>query len=154
MKKRLSVVFIMICILSMIGCGKKNVMALFSNQSGIDLTAGTIESEEDTHGGFLGDGCTLIVADYTDSLVPEMKANEHWHSLPLSGNLQTFVNQPFDDTVSIPQIKNGYYYFYDRHDESKDHYDDTDLLNRSSLNFTLAIYDSDTNQMYLLEYDT
>lgn len=154
MKKRVFVVFFTICTISIIGCGKKNGLTSFSNQSGIDLTQGTIKSEEDTHGGFLGDGYTLIVADYTDSLVPEMKANEHWHSLPLSGNLQTFVNQPFDDTVTIPQIKNGYYYFYDRHDESKDHYDDTYLLNRYSFNFTLAIYDSDTNHLYLLEYDT
>jgi hypothetical protein len=54
-----------------------------------------------------------------------MEENEHWLELPLSENLQTFLYQPYDDTLTIPEIKNGYYYFYDKHSDSKDPYDDS-----------------------------
>ena len=63
-------------------------------------------------------------------------------------------NNTYDDDLEIPQIENGYYYFYDRHDEATDPYDDSEFLARFSFNFTLAIYDSDTNTLYLCEYDT
>ena len=58
------------------------------------------------------------------------------------------------ERYSIPKIENGYYYFLDRHNESNDKYDDTNLNNRASWNFTLAIMDIDTNIIYYYELDT
>ena len=57
------------------------------------------------------------------------------------------------DTI-IPDIQNGYYYFYDRHSESTEPYNDEDVLSRASFNFTLALYDSDNNVLYYVEFDT
>ena len=46
------------------------------------------------------------------------------------------------------------YYFLDRHSESKDRYDSSDLNNRFSWNFTLALLDVDKNIIYYYELDT
>ena len=54
----------------------------------------------------------------------------------------------------IPQIENGYYYFLDRHSRSVDSYDDSDVLDRYSFNFTIAIYDADNDILYYVEFDT
>lgn len=52
------------------------------------------------------------------------------------------------------KIENGYYIFEDRHSKSEDRQDDSELFNRSSYNFSLAIYDCDTDRMYYFEYNT
>lgn len=60
----------------------------------------------------------------------------------------------FYKRYKIPKITNGYYYFYDRHSSSTDKFDDTNLNNRSSWNFTLVIFDKDNNVIYYYEKDT
>ena len=42
----------------------------------------------------------------------------------------------------------------DRSSESTDNTDDSMLLSRYSFNFTIAIYDTDTDILYYFEYDT
>ncbi len=156
LKRIFAIIIVAVMIISITGCGKNGSLKSLSDDCGIDLTDGKIISEEDNHGGFHGDGFSLLIADYSqDPSVPEeLTTNEKWHKLPLSDNLSTFIYQPYDDDLKIPQIENGYYYFYDRHDEATDPYDDSEFLTRFSFNFTLAIYDSDTNTLYLCEYDT
>lgn len=142
-----------LCILS--GCGKSDELASLSKQCGIELVGGTIESVNDTHGGFHNDGCKQVVIQCSDdSITEEMETNEHWRKLPLTDNLSEFLYKPYDDSLEIPEIENGYYYFIDRHSESNNPYDDTDLLDRHSYNFTIAIFDTDTNSLYFVEYDT
>ena len=55
-----------------------------------------------------------------------------------------------DNDPLIPEIREGFYRLIDRHAEAGE----TDLLNRASLNFTLALYDTDTNILYFCEMDT
>lgn len=144
---------VMLCVFA--GCGKSNDLAPLSDQCGIDLSGGSITSSDDTHGGFHNDGCKLVIIQYDDSSITEkMKTNEHWHELPLTDNLSEFMYQPYDDSLEIPEIENGYYYFIDRHSESNNPYEDTDLLDRHSYNFTIAIFDTDTNSLYFVKYDT
>ena len=59
-----------------------------------------------------------------------------------------------DGEALFPKVENGYYYFYDRHSESKDHFDDTNVLSRHSFNFVIAIFDTDTNRLYYSKFDT
>jgi hypothetical protein len=154
MKQIISLILI-VFVVALSSCGKEDSLNAFSKQCGIDLTEGTMVSCEDNHGGFQGDGYLLAVVQYTDnSICEEMEENEHWLELPLSENLQTFLYQPYDDTLAIPEIKNGYYYFYDTHSDSKDHYDDSRLLDRSSFNFIVALYDMENHTLYWCEYDT
>jgi len=44
--------------------------------------------------------------------------------------------------------------FVDRHSESKDIHSDIDLFSRHSFNFTIALYDVDSNTLYYYEFDT
>ena len=103
-----------------------------------------------------------------DRCLDVMKTNPKWLPLPFSSNISRVVygieSKEFSassmiryhdsDEVLIPPIKNGYYYFFDRHTESKNPKDDTELFNRCSYNFTLVIYDTDERMLYFIYYDT
>ncbi len=124
----------------------------------------TVVEELDTHGGFHGDGSYYLILDCSDNRDKAMKILKDWKELPFSENLSLVMYGGEKDGKSygynlaekakIPKVENGYYYFKDRHSESKDSEDDTDLFNRSSFNFSIAIYDSDTDTMYYFEFDT
>ncbi len=85
-----------------------------------------------------------------------------WKKLPLTENIQLlmyggereghFYRYNLAEEANIPEIKNGYYYFYDRYANIEDREDDTHVF-RSSFNFSLAFYDMDTDKLYLLEED-
>lgn len=120
-----------------------------------------VVDETDSHGGFHGDGTYFLILDCSKNKELSMKLVKDWKVLPLTENLHTILygNDTYgalllEEEGSIPVISNGYYYFYDRHSESIDFSDDTELLHRYSYNFTLAIYDSDTDIMYYVEFDT
>ena len=118
-------------------------------------------NEKDTHGGFLGDG--EYFAKIVCSSINESNLSANWKKLPISDNLNEILNMKwcensgcnnFYEKYNVSINLNGYYYFFDRHSESKNKYDDNELNNRSSWNFTLAILDSDTNTIYCYEIDT
>ena len=54
----------------------------------------------------------------------------------------------------LPQIQNGYYYFVDRQAESEMQHSDAQIMERASLNFSIALYDVDTDTLYYIEVDT
>ena len=105
-----------------------------------------ILKEEDTHGGFHGDG------EYYLEVSCDKKEITTWKKLPLSDELQKFYNNNLED--KIPNIKEGYYHFIDRHDEAKNRTSDIELNKRASYNFSIAFYDTKTNKIYLYELDT
>lgn len=161
MKKKIlaPIIAILICAEAIIIL--RNVLIIEASQSvladvgGVDLTCGSLVSDTDTHGGFHGDGYRLIQMKYDhDEELREIEKSGNWKSLPLSDNLQTFLYQPYDSELNIPEIENGYYYFEDRNTEAEDPADDTELLDRYSFYFTAALYDSDNNCMYFMTYDT
>ena len=51
-------------------------------------------------------------------------------------------------------MQEGFYYLCDRHSESRDPYDDTQLHNRASWNFTAAVYDGQHGLLYFYQFDT
>ena len=119
--------------------------------------------ETDSHRGFHGDGDYVLILDCSENKEKALEYTKEWKILPLTENLQLlmyggekedhFYNYNLADASNIPEIKNGYYYFYDRYANSKDTKDDTNIF-RGSFNFSLALYDLDTDIMYLLEFDT
>ena len=123
-----------------------------------------VVEEQDTHGGWLGDGYYYLILDCSGNADEALKKVAGWNSLPLSENLNlimyggekggVFYGYELSETAHMPAIKNGYYYFVDRHSEAKDASDDSGLFDRFSFNFSLAVYDSDTNRFYYFEYDT
>ena len=102
-----------------------------------------------------------------NALEPEMQESDKWNSFPLpeelekvvygktEGNVTTgpYIVDAFDD-MRIPEITKGYYYFKDRHSESTDLYDSSPILERHSFNFTILLYDCDTDLLYIIEEDT
>lgn len=171
LKKAFCVIFAVLLAGCFSACSSDSETDDISNTLGIDMTDGTVVSSEDTHDGFHGDGDTYTEISFDDdsgaALADAMANNDDWRAFPLSDNLQAVVYGrvdgdtqygPYitdDDGASIiPQIEHGYYYFYDRHSESSNPKDDTKLLNRYSMNFTIALYDTDNNELYYYELDT
>lgn len=129
------------------------------------MSEGTVLMDEDTHGGFHGDGQTLveILFDDPEALAARLAENGDWQALPLTENLQTAVYGSatvgslvwgWGEKDELPAIENGYYYFYDRHSESKDPKSDRELFSRYSYNFTIALYDADSGHLYYYKLDT
>jgi hypothetical protein len=135
---------------------------------GIDPSSATVVESSDSHGGFQGDGLLFKQIRFADDSVGAiLSQRDEWKPLPLSENLTTLVYGVTTETSQdgpyltneanepvFPEVQNGYYYFEDRHSKSVDPYDDTDVLERYSFNFTIAIYDTDTNTLYYAEFDT
>ncbi|BCN31098.1 hypothetical protein [Anaeromicropila herbilytica] len=91
-----------------------------------------------------------------EKFISEIKTDS-WNSLPLMESLNLLIYggsknnteymYHFANEVGLPEIKNGYWKFINRNKN-------TDLLNYSAYNFSLAIYDSDNNILYFFRIDT
>ena len=141
---------------SILNCSNDSIIS----DMGIKDTTCEIVEEKDTHSGFLGDGEYFAKIKCSNI---EDKLNKKWRELPISEELKeaTEIKQcnskdckDIYERYNIPNIENGYYYFKDRHSESIDEDDYTDINNRPSYNFTFAILDKDTNTIYYYELDT
>ena len=158
--KRLFCIMLSICLLLMSGCSKSgSITDDISKEIGIDLADAEYATSIDTHGGFHGDGNTIVSMPVSsESVLEQIQNNPQWHSLPFTENLTAVVYGITDENSSIgpyitvddtrnpavPEITNGYYFFLDRHSQSADPHDDTNVLSRASFNLTIAIYDCDT----------
>lgn len=135
-----------------------------TNYLGFEIGNFIIVKEEDTHGGWLGDGDYHLVLDCSKNPGEARNIVKDWKPLPLSENLDIIMYGGVRDNVVYrfqsaeraqwPRISNGVYLFMDRHDEAIDPADDTNLLNRYSYNFTVAMYDLDNDRLYYFELDT
>ena len=170
MRKKIGAVLALLLLAAALGgCQRQRAAAKeISDALGVDVSDGEQLAYTDSHGGFHGDGLTFAALKFPDAaLADEIKGKEGWKALPLSKNLTAAAYGISDETSStgpyltdedgepvLPEIENGYYYFQDRHAKSADAYDDTELLDRASLNFTIALYDVDTDTLYYVKYDT
>ncbi|MEE0077819.1 MAG: hypothetical protein ACLRQ9_00905 [Coprococcus sp.] len=162
MKKMVTFITVLIMMLTLVACSitdNENVeINNLSEVLNIKISQESILEKKDTENGFI----SLKVTD--TKTVEEIKSE--WKELPLTENLTALVYGLEDETSSIgpyiskdgvalfPEVENGYYYFYDRHSESTDHFDDTNVFDRHSFNFVIAIFDTDTNRLYYSRFDT
>ena len=121
----------------------------------IDIKTCNVILDNNTHDGFHGDGYHIVKARCNNDFINQVN---NWNELPLSTNIHAFLYGDDIDGVtyvaenrSIPEIENGYYYFIDRQNNLNS---DIKLFKKGSFNFTLAIFDIDTNIFYYYEYDT
>lgn len=170
MKKICIVCLILILIVSVLIACLINIENDISKNLGIDISSGTISNIKDTYGGFHNDGqlfTQITFADDTNTLENEIKNNDLWKETPLQESLNILIYGFDNDIESIgpfisdeegnslfPIIKNGYYFFKDRHSESQNPNDYSEVLNRNSFNFSIAIYDKDTKTIYYAKLDT
>lgn len=115
---------------------------------GISVSHARILQYSDTHGGFHGDGTTLLVLS-GDACIPDSR---FWHDLPMTKNVRDALESFGPE--GMPEIKNGQWFFLDRHSKTTDPTDSSMLFGRGSWNFTLAVYDSDAEVLYYLKVDT
>ena len=164
MKRMLAFFSALLMAAQLAGCAPRpsaGVKGEFSRTLGVNLTDGHTVEEEDTHGGFLGDGDTTLILTFTGenrtALEEEIAETDGWKALPLTENLnQAVYEERFGDLFEdVPQdLTDGWYYFLDRHSEAEDPKDDSGLFGRGSFNFTLAIYDKGSGVLYCYEMDT
>ena len=123
-------------------------------------TDGGVEEEYiETHGGFLGDGLTYIRVDCSGTNFEALVAEKGgWRETPLTENIHTTLygdeewqGIKYSYDFLLPEVESGYYYFLDRQSDS---FDDVDLMNRASFNFTFALYDADEDVLYFVKFDT
>ena len=161
MRKTISIMLELIFITLLSAC------SLFSSQDeylGFSKQDFTVLEEQDTHGGFHGDGSYYLILDCSDNRETALGIVDTWDELPLSENLELAMyggekngmayGYEFSKEAHMPKIQNGYYCFKDRQSEAHDSSDDSQLLSRYSFNFSLGVYDSDTDTFYYFELDT
>lgn len=169
MKKILLLAAISILVLTACGTGKARQKA----EKGLDLdvSEGTEILDYDTHGGFHGDGISCVALRFDDGKTAEqIKESGKWRPFPLDETVKALVYgvtykdgteaysvgpylQDEDGKALIPEIKNGYYLMIDRQ-EGKSGAAEAGLLERASMNFSLGIYDTDSDTLYYCEYDS
>ena len=172
--KRGLVILGLLCTLTLSACAgdPQGTLGELSTTLGIDLAQGTVQEAWDDHGGFHGDGVSYIqLAFPDDAFLNEIRGRAGWQPLPLDEPLtilayglteesEGWVVQegPYltgeDGESLLPLVENGWYYFEDRHSEAADPQDTSQVLDRHSFNFTLAIYDSDSRTLHFCEFDT
>ena len=129
---------------------------------GFDKSEYTIVAEEDTHGGFHGDGSYYLILDCSSNAEKALDIAREWNPMPLSENLNLIMYGGVRNGMSYryelaeeahwPKIEHGYYKFID--EQSDDPADDSGLFGRCSFNFEIAAYDTDTNLFYYFRFDT
>ena len=127
--------------------------------SGLDISGSTIVSVEDTHGGFHGDGDLVVIFDCAEIAESVAAQMTEWKPLPMTASLQNLlygggIQTGIAEQVGIPEVTNGFYFFWDRHSESQDPTDESKLNDRHSWNFTVLLYDAENVLLYLFELDT
>ena len=161
-KKPLIIVIIIIIVCAgLYFCYRNERVRYIKRASGFDISSCRILKDKDTHGGFLGDGEYILIAD-CGKAPPSAEELKEWKRLPLTENLQLMMYGPEPDEyeyslageAGIPYVENGYYYFENRHSGAKSRESDEDLFDVISFNFTLAIYDTDNEMFYFYDIDT
>lgn len=153
--------------LTLDACGLQEPQKTIAKELGINVSGGNEISNFDSHGGSHGDGAACIALSFSDSKVLEqIESSAKWKKFPLDETVRALVYGVSDDTGSIgpfltdgggealvPDIRNGYYLLIDRMADP-DRSTGADILHRGAFNFTLGIYDADTDTLYFCKLDT
>lgn len=131
----------------------------YSSQIEIQIPFFAKMEEKDTHGGFHGDGEAFVKVYFSNGqvngFVNKINKNKHWNELPMPERLQERVLNA-DEVEGIPNVENGYWFFEDRHSKAKDKYNYSEMFDskRASSNFSVAVFNTDTNILYFYALDT
>lgn len=121
----------------------------------------TVVEEYDTH-AWMGDGRYYLTLDCSNNVDKANEVVKDWQKLPFTEDIKLIMYgdvqhgsfyERKDSNTKFPEIENGSYMVVNRHNGGEAEQVD-DLPYMSSNNFTIAVYDSDTNKMYYFEYDS
>ena len=123
----------------------------------------------DDHGGFHGDGETVMILSFSPKadakLRRRMEESAVWKKLPMTTNLRRCIYGSEELAITylscvrqikIPEVTNGYWFFLDRQISEEDpaRYRDEAVLSRPSINCIAAVYDMDNRILYYWKFDT
>lgn len=168
MKKSCLVICILMIAIVVIGCSLESNQNYIAKQIKIEMPDILNIEHMDDHSGFHGDGEKFAKIEFDNNnglnILSQIENSNRWNEMPLTENLNLIMYGGIKDNVEyayslakksgISEIKNGYWHFTDRHSESTHPEKDTELFDRHSFNFTLAMYDVDNNTLYYYEFDT
>lgn len=144
------------------------VLDSIKKETGINFSICEDIYNDDSHGGFLGDGELVKILNCNNTDILNKIKEKNWKSLPLSENLNLIMyggekdgriySYNLAEENNIPKIETGYYYFIDRYakyyGDLSDIHSDEKIFDRYSFNFTIIMYDIDKNYIYYYELDT
>ena len=167
MRKVITAIALLLAVLLAACSGTRSTPENVAQELGVSLPETVSVGYEDTHGGFHGDGETLVTltfsADDAAALQAQL-AEQGWQPLPMEGEMRAAVyggeldGVNYGDGVfarySVSAPVNGWYWFFDRHSEATDPHSADGLLGRYSMNYSAAVFDADRNTLYYYELDT
>ena len=161
MKKVAAIIVAITLVITLASC---SINSQLDDYFGFSKKDFTVVAEQDTHGGFHGDGSYYLILDCSNNVDDALSIVANWNQLPLSEKLNLIMYGGEKDGVTygynlaeearMPAMENGYYRFEDRHSGANEASNNSGLFGCGSFNFSLAVYDSDTNRLYYFEFDT
>ena len=113
---------------------------------------------KDNYGGFLYDGETIakiaLNENQANKILNKIKENENWKEYPIDEFIENHLTLYEIEGITIPKVKNGYWFIKDRHRQAIDEYRYDKIYYRNSRNFSVGIYDGDSNILYYFREDT
>lgn len=143
----------------------KKVLKWGKEHSGLDLSEGIVRTFIYRH-GWMGDGDTLLVMTFTPEQGAEleraMAQTNGWHPFPVHEVIdRIFFHKgsycrDLNNENYLPPVENGWYFFRDMYNVQHGENDENQWNIGDSVprNFDAGIYDSDTQTLYLFEFDS
>ena len=129
---------------------KHTLLQYVSQKTEVDVTQGDISFGFDSHGGFHGDGTLYLEIKMPDSFEERLNHASLWSELPLTEKIAAACHMEIDkhhgkdNETIIPEVENGFWYYLDR---------SPDISVELPLNYTIAVYDSNTDVLYYCDVD-
>jgi hypothetical protein len=140
------------------GCSSTNEVDprdVFKEKMGIELPYAKKALRHESHGGWFGEGETVLIMTFDEdkgkAVGETLSQAEHWQPAPLDPVTSTLLCSDFNHTVTVPEITEGYYYFYALgvYTPPENYIEDA-----YSFNFAISAFDSTTNTLYYYQLDT
>ena len=143
MRKIILVIFLLVTSFCFSGCWGNALTKEAETALGLSLSSAEVIEEWDTHGGFHGDGTSLIVFSVEDDF--EVNVKSKWQPYPLTETAYEYYYEwggmfdtPNSEGKAIPEITNGYWYFEDTGPQ----------------NWIFSAFDENNNLLYYYTFDS